>query len=209
MLSNIKNTYGKEYDTYQKYYQKTMQLILVVGLLTALLAFGVAFYFEEFIIEQATTIAEQMQSDSSEQNHESQFMSTFSNNIWIGAVIIICGLIPIFGIPVLYALLSFAAVGIIAGYGMIMEYDVLKTILVSFVPHAIFEIIPILYSVAIGMYVNRNIMSKLFFKRRTSEPLRKMVVQSLVGYLIVVIPVFFVAALIESFVTTHLIEVFL
>ena len=103
-------------------------------------------------------------------------------------IVILCVFIPIYGLPIIYGLLSFASVGIIAGYGIIMEHNVLQTMIIAFVSHAIIEIIPILYSVAVEMYVNKNMIYKVFFKEKKSGKVRELLKRGTTSYMMIIIP---------------------
>lgn len=131
------------------------------------------------------------------------------NNLFIGLMIILCGFIPVYGLPFIYGLLSFASVGIVAGYGVIMNHNVLQTMVVAFLPHAVIEIIPILYSVAIGMYINKNMFYKVFHRKKNSEKFKGMLRQGITSYIVIIIPLFILAALVEAFITSRLVDIFL
>ena len=98
--------------------------------------------------------------------------------------------ILIYGLPVIYGLISFAAIGIVAGYGSIMNYDVMKTMMIAFVPHAIIEIIPILYSIATGMYINKNIVKRLYLRKKNTVKSVTMFKKGIQSYLLIVVPFF-------------------
>ncbi|WP_227397000.1 stage II sporulation protein M [Jeotgalibacillus aurantiacus] len=199
-----------EHQLYKESYQRSMLTVFVLGIITALAFFFSAIYFEDFIVQQTNTIAEQMLDENNkEMTNVQTFFSILLNNLFVGGMIILCGFIPLYGLPFVYGVLSFASVGIIAGYGIIMKYNVLQTMLIAFIPHAVIEIIPILYSVAIGTYINKNIVKKVFLKKRKSEKITKMLGQSITSYIIIIIPLFFLAALVEAFITSVLVDIYL
>ena len=170
ILNIIKEKFTMEYNIYRKFYKKTFFTVLFLGILTSIALLFTSFFFEDFIVEQTNGIAEQMLDNNKEEpTNVQKFYSILLNNLFVGLLIILCGFIPVYGIPYIYGLLSFASVGIIAGYGIIMKHNVLQTMIIAFVPHAVIEIIPILYSVAIGVYVNKNIVNKVFFRKKKSE----------------------------------------
>ena len=209
-VDKIKDKFTMEYQIYKDSYRKSIFNVLILGILTAFALFFVSFYFEDFIIQQANSIAEQMLDGNKEEpTNVQKFFSILSNNLFVGGMIILCGFIPVYGIPFLYGLLSFASVGIIAGYGIIMKHNVLQTMLIAFIPHAVIEIIPILYSVAIGMYVNKNVVNKVFFRKKESEKIRKMLTQGTTSYMMIIIPLFLLASLVEAFITSRLVDIYL
>ncbi|WP_273128102.1 stage II sporulation protein M [Bacillus weihaiensis] len=210
IIKKMKEKLTMEHQIFKEFYRKSMVTVLILGTLTALTFFFTAFYFEDFIVEQMDIIAEQvLDEDKAEPTNVEKFFSILLNNLFVGGMIILCGFLPLYGLPFFYGILSFASVGIIAGYGMIMDYNVIKSFAVAFFPHAVIEVIPLLYSIAIGMFVNKNIVKMIFFKKKKSEKIRKILVQCITSYLIVLIPFFLIAATVEAFITTSLVEIYL
>ncbi|GKU82001.1 stage II sporulation protein M [Niallia sp. NCCP-28] len=209
-LENLKKKYKQEYQIYSDFYKKSFLIVFFLGILTAFVCFFLSFYFEDFITQQANNIAEHtMGVDKNEPTNIQKFFSIFFNNLFLGGLIILSGFIPIYGLPFIYALLSFASVGIITGYGSIMKHDVLQTMMIAFLPHAVIEIFPILYSVAVGIYINKNIVHKLFFRKRKTDKVRSMLVQGTTSLLMIILPLFLLAALVEAFITSHLADIYL
>ncbi|MCR8848411.1 stage II sporulation protein M [Rossellomorea sp. SC111] len=210
-VNTIIDKFFMEWQVYKEFYRKTIFTVLISGILTALLLFFASLYFENFIIEQSRNIAEQ----TAEVNNKEKltnlhnFFSILVNNLFVGGIIILLGFLPVYGLPFIIGLLSFAAVGILSGYGLIMEHNVIKTLIIAFVPHAVIEIIPILYSVAIGMYVNKNIFKKVFFRKMTTYNIREIIKNGIKSYILIIIPLFFLAALVEAFITSYLVEIYL
>lgn len=209
-IDKMKEKIVKEYHLYKQFYRKSIFVVSILGILTALTFFFASFYFENFIVEQTNIIGEQLlDEDKKEPTNGQVFNSIIWNNLFVGVMIIVSGFIPIYGLPVIYGLLSFASVGIVAGYGMIMKHNVFQTMMIAFVPHAVIEIIPILYSIAIGLYVNKNVVNKVFFRKKKSEKFRGMLTQGFTSYIMIIIPLFLLAALVEAFVTTRLVDIYL
>ena len=209
-LEKLKEKYHQEYQIYSDFYKRSFLVVLFLGILTAFICFFLSLYFEDFITQQANNIAEHtMGVNKDEPTNIQKFFSIFFNNLFLGGMIILSGFIPIYGIPFIYVLLSFASVGIIAGYGSIMEHDVFQTMLIAFVPHAIIEIFPILYSVAVGMYINKNIVHKLLIRKRKTDKVRSMLAQGATSLFMIILPLFLLAALVEAFITSHLVDIYL
>ena len=59
------------------------------------------------------------------------------------------------------------------------------------------------------MYVNRNMVNKVFFRKKKSEKISEMLTQGVTSYIMIIIPLFLLAALIEAFITSRLMDVFL
>jgi stage II sporulation protein M len=209
-VDKIKEKFTIEYQLYKECYRRSIFIVLILGIFIAFAVFFTSFYFEDFIVQQSTSMAEQMLGENKEEpTNRQKFVSILLNNLFVGGMIILCGFIPVYGLPCIYGLLSFAAVGIVAGYGIIMEHNVLQTMVIAFIPHAVIEIIPILYSVAIGMYINKNVVNKVFFRKKKSEKVRIMLTQGTKSYILIIIPLFLLAALVEAFITSRLVDIYL
>lgn len=118
----IKEKFIMEYQFYKGFYKKSFLGVLTLGILAAF--FFLSFYFEDFIIQQTNSLAEQMIDGNKEDpTNVQKFLSILLNNLFVGGTVILCGFIPIYGLPIIYGLLSFASVGIIAGYGIFTNYD--------------------------------------------------------------------------------------
>lgn len=206
----VKEKFIIEFRFYREFYQVSFFTVLILGMITSIVCFILSFYFEDFIVQQFNNIAEQtLVNKKGELTNVQKFFAIFPNNLFVGLVIILCGFIPIYGLPVVYSLLSFASVGIVMGFGFIMEKNILQAMMVAFVPHAVIEVIAILYSVAIGMYVNKNMIKKVYFRKKKSEKFKYLLIRSMKSYLLIVIPVFLIAALVEAFITSRLADSFL
>lgn len=59
-VDKIKGKFAMEYQLYKKFYRKSMFTVLILGILTAFAFFFASFYFEDFIVQQTNSIAEQM-----------------------------------------------------------------------------------------------------------------------------------------------------
>lgn len=199
--------YKNEYRIYIEHHKKTFIKVIFIGFIVSLLSFACGFLFENFIIEQTNNIADGVgYQDNVETTNLQNFVSTFTNNIFLSLIIIISGLIPIYGLPIFFSIASFSAVGILASYGVIMDKEIIKIMLLAFFPHAIIEVIPIVYSVAIGLYINKVTVNKVYRRKKVTPKLKTVCVQSLGSYLIIILPLFLLAALVESYLTTFLIN---
>jgi stage II sporulation protein M len=181
----------------------------MIGVISSILSFIGGFFFEGFIIEHAQNIANGTGiQENVDPTNIQKFLSTSINNILLSFIIIMSGFIPIYGVPLIFGIISFVAVGILVSYGFMMEKDVIKTLLVAFFPHAIIEVIPIVYSATIGMYLNNFIVKKLYHRKKANQKLKTVCYQCLQSYLLIIIPFFILAAIVESFITTFLIDKF-
>lgn len=214
----MKKVYLKEFEIYKKSYQKSFWWTFIFSILILIVCFTLSFFMADFFIKQTEAIAESMANDIaeirgkeiSELSDIQTFLVIFWNNIKVGAITVLLGIIPLYRLPSFFMVLQFIVIGVVFGGLSAMGHSVLNAFVFSFLPHAIFELTAFVYSVAIGSFINRNILTKIFFrKKKDSEPIGKLLKQSLRSYIFVVIPLLFIAAFIEAFITSRLSETFL
>lgn len=204
----MKSLYENELLKIQTEFKKTIFNTLIIGIIISIGFYILSFYFQDFVIQQFKVMADSLGVGKEVTNIE-LFFDIVLNNLFVALIIIFIGFIPIYRLSILYALGSFAAVGVVLGYGSIMEKEVLLSFLVAFLPHAIIEVFPLLISIAIGVNINKSIIQKVFFKRKDSVPFKKLFVEALKTYLLLIVPLFVLAGLVESYVTTLLIDLYI
>jgi stage II sporulation protein M len=59
------------------------------------------------------------------------------------------------------------------------------------------------------MYVNKNMVKKVFLKKKKSEKISVILKQGITSYIMIIIPLFLLAALVEAFVTSRLVDIYL
>lgn len=64
-------------------------------------------------------------------------------------------------------------------------------------------------SIAIAAYINKNMIRKVFFKKKDSVPIKMLFVEAIKTYLLIIVPLFVLAGLVESYVTTLLIDLYI
>lgn len=200
----------EEYHFFKMYYKKSFFLMLFAGIFVCLLVYLLGWGLEEYVRSMANQIAGSLEySNGIVPTSFQDFLSISKNNLMVGVMIIACGFLPLFGLPFLYGMVIFAAVGVIVSFGTIMGFQIGKIMLVSFVPHAVIEVIPICYSVAVGMYVNKNVVRKFFVRHKPSASISIVSLHALRSYLFVIVPLFLFAAFVEAYITQLLSEIFL
>jgi len=204
----MREIYEDEILIFQNEYKRTIYRTLIIGIIVALFFYVISFYFQDFILAQMEYIASGV-GKTNEITNVQKFFMIIKNNIIIGAVIILMGLIPIYRLSTLYALFSFAGVGVVMGYGQIMKEEVLKSFIIAFLPHAIIEVFAILFSIAIATYINKNMIRKVFFRKKVSVPFKLLFVQIIKSYLLIVVPLFVLAGIVEAFLTSLLVDLYL
>ncbi|MBP3953127.1 stage II sporulation protein M [Bacillus suaedae] len=214
----MKKVYSEEFEIYKKKYQKSFRWTFIFAIIIAIFCFTLSFFMADFFIKQTKVIAENIANNIAEMSGEKTsrlsniqtFLVIFWNNLKIGIIAILFGLIPFYRLPSLFAILQFVIVGVVFGGLYAMGHNVIGAFAYSFLPHALIELTALIYCTAIGNFLNRNILTKVYFhKKKDSEPIGKLLKQSLRSYIIVVMPLLFIAAFVEGFITSRLSEFFL
>jgi stage II sporulation protein M len=214
----MNKVYLKEFEIYKKSYQKSFWWTFIFSITILIICFTSSFSMADFFIKQTEAIAESMANNIAEMSGKElseltdiqTFLVIFWNNLKIGTIVILLGLIPLYRLPSLFTAIQFIIIGVVFGGLYAMGHNVINAFIFSFLPHALIELTAFVYSVAIGNFINRNILTKIFFRKENdSEPIGKLLKQSLRSYIFVVIPLLFIAAFIEGFITSRLSETFL
>lgn len=214
----MKKLFLKELRIYNKSYQKSFYWTFICSIIIFIFCFTLSFFIGDFFIEQTEALAESIANDIAEMSgkkiNELSNLQTFSlifwNNTKLCAITILLGIIPLYRLPSFFTLLQFIMIGVVFGGLSAMGHNVVNAFFFSFLPHAIIELIALIYSASIGNSINQNILTKIFLrKKKDSEPIGNLIKQAFRSYIYVVIPLLIIAAFIEVFITAKLSEVFL
>ncbi|ERI91595.1 putative type IV conjugative transfer system protein TraL [Clostridiales bacterium oral taxon 876 str. F0540] len=129
------------------------------------------------------------------------FFDIFLTNIFVCFIGIVIGFIPFIFPSLLLLANNGFMLGMITASKSIQSKNVLLLILYGFIPHGIFEISAITLSIGMGSYISMS-LTYSFIKKKPRESYRIQIVQT---FIFVIIPLLFVAALIETFVTSRLV----
>lgn len=210
----MKKIYLKEFEIYKKSYQKSFLWTFIFSIIILIICFTASFFMADLFIKQTEEIADNIAGMSgkeiSELSDKQTFLMIFLNNLKIGTMVILFGLVPFYRLSSFFAVLQFILIGVVFGGLYAMGHNVINAFVFSFLPHALIELTAFVYSVAIGNFINRNVLAKIFFrKKKDFKPISQLLKQSLRSYIFVVIPLLVVAAFIEAFITSRLSETFL
>lgn len=128
------------------------------------------------------------------------FISLFLHNLLIAFILFLSGFF--FGlVPLFIIFLNGYVIGLVLEYAA-FHHGIAVT-LAGIIPHGIFEIPAILMASALGLFFGVNVFQKFFEKR--SIRLRSKLALGGELFILYVIPLLFIAALIESFITGDII----
>lgn len=214
----MKKIYVKEFHKFKDIYQKTFFRTFILSILVALACFLISLFLKDFFINQteeiAKNVANKFEKMSGKQLNELSNIHTFwlifINNFKVCILICVLWLIPLYRLPAVYSIFQFSVVGIVLGGVHAMGYNVINVFIFGILPHGIFELTGIVYSASIGNFINKNILAKIFYrKKRNSVPFKELLKQSLFSYTLVVVPLLLLAAFIEAFITSILLGKFI
>ncbi|HHW35693.1 MAG TPA: stage II sporulation protein M [Bacillales bacterium] len=214
----MKEIYLKEFEVYKKSYQKSFWWTFIISIIILIVCFTLSFSMADFFIKQTEDIAESIANNMAKMSGKEinelsdiqTFLLIFWNNLKVVTITILLGIIPFYRLSSFFTIFQFSVVGVVFGGLFAMGHNVINAFTFSFLPHAIFELTALVYSVAIGNFINKNILAKVFFrKKKDSEPIGNLLKPSLRSYLFVVIPLLLIASFIEAFITSRLSENFL
>ena len=131
----------------------------------------------------------------------------FANNLFVVILSIIGGMVTVYALPVLVMLYNGVILGLTLGSFKQMDEtaNTFHTIVAGIVPHGIFEISAIVLASVIGVTLGKAWYRNLFKKPR-SFTLKESVAQSLRFFFVFILPLLFMAAFVELFVTPYLLK---
>ena len=129
-------------------------------------------------------------------------LSIFLNNTKVAGMLVFLGFIFAI-IPIMILFMNGTFIGIIAEY--VIYTRGLPFLLVGLLPHGIIEIPIILLSAGIGFKIGAGTLQVIFQKKRIRLFLFDFLATA-VFFLIFIVPLLFVAAMVESYVTGFLLE---
>lgn len=137
----------------------------------------------------------------------SLFSGIFLNNIQAGAISVLTGFIPFLFIP-LWSLTSNALIiGIVGGVYQMNGYSILA-FLVGILPHGVLEIPAFLLGITLGLEICYKLVL-LILRRIHKEEMKQTIKNALTIYILWMVPLFFIAAIIETYITPIIFSVFL
>lgn len=170
--------------------QKNLLISLVIGLFL-----GVVFYLfstqnEEFML----SLFDKKREDFQEITYGGLegWIRILTTNLTYTIGIIIAGFIPFCFLSLWIGLFSFIAAGIAFGYITIFDLSIVEGFFIGFLPHAIVELLAILYSISLGIYICKE-LTKLLLHKAHRFSLKNIVC----SYVTVIVPLLLLAAIIE------------
>ena len=172
--------------------------ILFVGITTF---FGATYYqnaelAKELLEPYIAMIGDMMESDGS-----ITWSKLVLNNVFACAQAVGMGIVPLLFMPVYVLLSNGIMTGAVFGLSAAEAgVDPIRTLVFGILPHGIFELTGLFLSIALGFYLCKY-MTRALFRRKNEQTLLDVLNAVAKAYVLIVLPLIFVASLIECYVT--------
>src|SRR5699024_2065396 len=131
----------------------------------------------------------------------------FYNNLRASFIMMIIGWIPFIFLPYLTLGINGVLIGIALRMSKIAGTNPFRTILTGLLPHGIFEIPALLIAFLLGVFICKNITSRIFKKKYYSfKTVFKFTIKE---FIIKVIPLLIIAAIVETYITPVIMGMFI
>lgn len=190
-------------------FRRTLGFCALGMLLTVLLGLGVGLLAPEQAAQTMNSFMEQVE-QSGVVTDEGQ-MSVFAllMNNWRAMLISAAyGFVPFLFLPVISLVTNGVLLGMLAALFVFQGASSLPAFLAGILPHGVFELPALVFSVACGMHLCRN-MGHLVTSRPDRTPLPAVLEDLLRVLVMVVAPLTVAAAFVECYVTPAVMELFL
>ena len=186
-----------------KEYLKSLKNYILFSSLVFLFAIFSGYLFAQNFPEETQKIVEELKtffSGSEEMTDWQIFLFILENNVLKLFTVILLGIFA-----GLIPLLSLWGNGIILGiFAQIVSQELSWTFLIlGILPHGIIEIPVLILSAAIGIRIGKLAVWRIFGRHRN---FRKEFTKAIKFYIVVLVPLLFIAALIEAFITPIFLE---
>ena len=200
-------------DIYKKalkytFYDIRFYLLGVVGFFIAIIILSALFFRSNTdymwqIINEFRKSIENMSDISSV-----QAVQLFMNNTKVAGLCILLGFVPFLFLPALVLASNAAIMGAVAAMYASMGQSVTRMIIFGIMPHGFFELMALFISMAIGIHLCLTVTQRITERRITQGTVIPVIKNAALSFITICVPLLIIAAIIEAFVTGHLIEWF-
>ena len=228
MKVNLVQTYIKEWKWFKK---RILNVFLIVLFIFILASSGSHFYFVKHPTKSIEKYNEfrnrSFQRIINNKNQWEMFLIVFLNNTIVIFLNIILGFIPFLFIPLIRLFKLCLVNGIMSSYIQINGLDLFSTLILGLAPHGIIELPLAIYSYSLGtmlsLQISKNIITSVITdsliakdmplfgqtNEKESESFSDFISHYVKTWFIMLIPLTFVAAFVETFVTPLIVKNFL
>ena len=210
--------YKHQWEQFRKKFFGVFVFSAFLFILTAVLAYIYFLYHPEQAQSAFAKLAESLRRRIPDglQGFDKAF-SIFINNSWVSFLSWFLGLVPLLFLPVFTIISNGAAMGIVSAVSTTQGINPFM-VFISIAPHGLLELPAVLYAASLGIYLSREIFKHLFLSESSKKPLFSpehirepfipLVKKVFITFMSVIFPLLLLAALIESFITPALINLF-
>lgn len=204
-MKKIINIYNIEFSNFKEY---GIKKFLILFAYTILLLIGIYFITKNSMDTQ--TIG----------NYKGQYYSlsnmTFSNffhsiaeNLYLTFKILLMGFIPIFFGIFLYHYNSFVILASVLAVEQVSDGGALKFLMANFMPHGLLEIVALLYTMVLSINLSLGLWNKIRPSTRCHTSFHEVFYRAAKSYIYIIIPLLFLSACIETFITPFIVSLFI
>lgn len=174
-------------------------------LLFAFVGFVLATVYPSILIMLIDSLVE-MAEGVSELNVASLSRFIFLNNIFVALMASLGGLVFAF-LPVAIVVINGFIIGVV--YYLTINIKSSVFFFAGVIPHGVIELPVIIFSVAIGIWLGSALFNFLFLGDESIQSLRHKIKRVFYTYVTFILPLLFLAALVEAFVTPKILDLFI
>ncbi|WP_195984145.1 stage II sporulation protein M [Clostridium sp. D33t1_170424_F3] len=202
----IWNRLKQEYkDTALFFRERLLRIFLILSLI--FIGVGTASYFlflssPDTVNQMMQELAKSFQDKGLIDEGGISFWFLLGNNLWASAICILMGFLPFLFLPVLPLASNAAILGLSAAYSSISGMG-LAVFAVGILPHGILELPALILAISLGFYLCKEMVKQILGR---ADSFLKTLCNVARTFTLLVIPMMFAAALIETYITPVLIN---
>lgn len=210
----MKELYTQQWENFRTIYARFFLWTFGIGLGVAIISYILLVQQPQLAIDMTKQVSEQLLEQvesfggSLEGSNTETFLFILKNNLYVSSIILLIGFIPVVILPLLMSIATFLSVGVLLAGIEALGQNSFKALLTSILPHGVIELIGLVLVTSISMYMSLQIFRKLFSSKRSDIALKKVIGDSVISFVLLVVPIITIAALIEGYITPMVIERF-
>jgi stage II sporulation protein M len=212
----MKELYIREWQHFKRDYLRAFLWIFFICLgFTLLVYFTLVNYpdlakrYMEQLRDQIDSQAELLGGDlDAVTSHFDLFLIIIKNNLLVSFVMFVLSFIPVVILPPYVVLSTFTSVGIALAFVKSAGGNPILTLLTTILPHGITEIVSMLFTASIGVFLSLTVAKKIFSRKRNEINMKAVIAQVFRSFALVSVPLIILSAIIEGFITPVIIKLF-
>lgn len=196
----------KAADYYRKNLMSLFTILLLCFIGVTILGAVALVSQKEVVLSFMREITEVFENSEVMEDNMIHYFPLLFNNLRVGGLCILLGLVPFLFIPVIILLVNALVLSFVAAFSLNTEIGI-GFFLLGIIPHGIFEIPAIVLGATTGLTICRY-LTGLILGRRTGAEMKDALSGAVHVFVFLITPLFILAAVIETYFTPLLISVF-